>query len=265
MGQILMVGAHGVFHRMLAGAGADGHHHTGKYIGKSQTLPRLFITAVPDGAGQIFSYVFYGRQRVHIAHQIGRGSDITLHAVKQCVKSLISRKQRRHGSHKLGIYHRHSRKQGGLASKSDLLIGFIVGDHAKSIHFAAGAGRGGDRYDGQRLFGQPLFLSRSPDHIVPEISVVDCHSRDGFCRVHHAAASQRHHQITAVFSGAGCAGHHRAFQRIGHNLIKQHPVDPRLLQLFLRPGQRSVFLDRFSGRDHQQRFFARQSLSGKGI
>ena len=194
-----MVGAHGVFHRVFAGAAAHGHNLSGQIIGKGHAFTGLQIVSILHGPNQIFADIFNGGQGQHIAHAVMGLGNITLRAVKQCVKALVCRKFRRNRNHQLRVNDRQYRKQAVIAAKANFFIGFIIGNHAPLIRFGAGSGCRCNTDHRQCFFREGFPAAGAAVHVVPDVTVIGCHGSNRLRCVHHAAAAQGNDKVAAIF------------------------------------------------------------------
>ena len=255
-----MIGAHSVLQGMLAGAAAGDHGVTGHGVGKGHVLPGFHITAVRHRTGQIVPHIFHGSQGDHVTHQVGHLAHIDLGGMEQCVKSLIGGKLWRHRSHQFRVHDGQNGEQAVQAAAADLLLGLLIAYYAPLIHFAAGAGSGGNTYNGQRSVGGYLALSGSTGNIVPQIPLIGCHHGHDFGRIHDAAAAQGYYKVAPIVPGCFRAGHDNRLERICAHLVKQNALYPCMSQFVLGAFQRAVFPDRFSAGDHQQGLLTGQFL-----
>ena len=227
VGQILVVGRHGVFHRVLAGRGAQAHHHAGKGVAEGHAGPSFEIVAIGHGARQVAGDMLDGGQCVHVACEVGEFRNVTLHAVEQCVEPLVCREFRRHGEHQLRIDYGQYGKSGFDA---DLFMGLFVGYDSPRVDFRPGSCRRG--YGDERL-----FFARPAENVVPQVAVVGCHQGYGLRGVHDAAASQCDDHVAPVLPCRCRSGHDGGFQGVRFDPVEYHAFDPCQPELFLRGGQ----------------------------
>lgn len=86
-----MEGAEGMFNGMFRRTAGNGFHKSGIGIGQSHIGARLQVIPVIHGARKIFGNVFNGLEREHVPHGRGDCGHISLHGMKQGVKSLVCR------------------------------------------------------------------------------------------------------------------------------------------------------------------------------
>ena len=246
VGQLLMICAHGVFHRVLACTGSDYHRVTRHCVRKCNMLPSFHITAVFYRTGQIFPDILDCRQLDHIAHQACHAGHISFCGVEQSVKPLICRKLRRNCRHQLRIYHCDHREKTVHTAAADLLICLRIRHYAPLVNLRTCSGCRGDRNDRKSRVYKGLHLTCCSCHIIPQISRLErihCHD---LRRVHDRAAAQCHNKVTAVVTGESSALLHYGFQRIRSDLIKQYRLHSCLLQLVHGAVQSSVLSCRFT-------------------
>ena len=219
VGQVGVIGAHGVFHAVLSGGGGQLHGDARHRAAVGDMLTGLKIVPVPDRVGQVTGNMADGRQRDGFAEDVYPLRHHDLRVVEQRVKPLIGRIGRRHGSHQLGIDDRQHGDEPRI-TEPDFFLGFRIGDDSPAVDFRAGTRRGGDGHDRQARIGQRTPLTRAALHIIPQVAVIGCHRGNRGRGVQHCAAAQRHDEIAPVFPGERGALHHGVLDRVFHDPVK---------------------------------------------
>ena len=127
-----MIGAHGVFHAVLSGGGGQLHGDARHRAAVGDMLTGLKIVPVPDRAGQVTGNMADGRQRDGFAEDVYPLRHHDLRVVEQCIKPLIGRIGRRHGSHQLGIDDRQHGDEPRI-TEPDFFLGFRIGDDPQQL------------------------------------------------------------------------------------------------------------------------------------
>ena len=170
-----MIGAHGMFHGMFAGAAADGHHLPGQIVCKGDTLTGFQICSILYRPDKVFPDIFDRSQRQHIPHPVMGFGNIAFRAVEQCVKSLVSRVPGWNGYHQFRIDHGQYGKQAVIPAKTNLFIGFIIRNHTPLICFRASACRCRNADHRKGFFFDRFSAAGTAVHIVPDIPFIRCH------------------------------------------------------------------------------------------
>ena len=195
MGQLRIVGAHGVLHGVFGDAARGAFHHAGQGAGPGHFGACLQVASVLDGHGEVFVEQADGLKRKEVADGGGAVGNEAFGGVEEGVEALVGGELRRDGHHQFGV----DDGDGGIGERTAeayLLVHLFVGYHGPGVGFGAGACGGGDGYDGQRAFHRTALAASGGD-VVPIVALVAGHDGDGFGRVNRAASAQADHHVAA--------------------------------------------------------------------
>lgn len=258
VGQIRMVGAHGVFHGVLCRGGGELHGDACEGAAVGHAGARLEVIAVRCGAGQVSGDIFDGGEGEGLAEEVHAVGHHHFRVVEEGVEALIGGVFRRNGAHELRIDHGDLRDEPRVAAEADLFMGVEFGNDAPVIELGAGAGSESDGHDGERVAGQRLGLAGAAHHIVPEVAGVGGHGGYGHGGVQHGAAAYGEDEVAAVFPGGSGRFHHEIFRGIFVDDGAGHGGDAGLFHLGGDDVQRTAQPGRLAGGEEQERLLSGQ-------
>lgn len=123
--QVVVIGTHGVFHRMLGRGAGELHRKSGYGASVGNGFTSFQIVAVLHGAWQVFGDVFDGRKGYRLAQHVDEAADHYLRVVEQRIETLIGGVRRRYGAHQFRIDNRQHGIEFGVAEPDFLIVAWL--------------------------------------------------------------------------------------------------------------------------------------------